>query len=124
MSRLAFPFGVAASGRSATVEYGSDEHVRQMLHLLILTLCGERVMRPDVGSPVLQMLFAAGAGPVAVALQATLQAAITQWLGHLLEVQELSVSFDETTAVLDIDIAYETLASRAPGRYAIQRQAA
>ena len=122
MSRLAYPFAVAASGRSATVEYGSDDHVRQMLDLLILTLCGERVMRPDLGSPVMQMVFAAGNGPAAVALQATLQAAITQWLGHLLELRDLSVSFDEATAVLDIDVAYETLASRAPGRHTVRRR--
>ncbi|OLL27491.1 hypothetical protein BTH42_32115 [Burkholderia sp. SRS-W-2-2016] len=116
MSRLAFPFAVAASGRSATAEYASDEHVRQLLELLILTLCRERVMRPDLGSPVVQMVFSAGNGPVAVALPATLQAAITQWLGDLLEVRDLSVSFDEATAVLAIDLEYETLASRAPGR--------
>src|SRR5262245_33343500 len=52
MSRLAFPFGPAASGRSAAVVYGSDAHVRQMLELLIFTMAGERVMRPDLGSPV------------------------------------------------------------------------
>ena len=63
MTRLAFPYRPASSGRSATVTYGSDAHVHQMLELLIFTMAGERVMRPDLGSPVNNMVFgAAGMG--------------------------------------------------------------
>jgi phage baseplate assembly protein W len=116
MSRLAFPFTPAASGRSATVAYGSDAHVRQMLQLLIFTLAGERVMRPDLGSPVMQMVFGAGNGPAAIALQAALQAAITQWLGHLLELRDLSVSFNDNEAILEVVVTYEVLASKTGGR--------
>jgi phage baseplate assembly protein W len=121
MTRLAFPFAPAASGRSATVVYGSDAHVRQMLELLIFTLPSERVMRPDFGSPVLQMVFGAGNGPVASALQATLQATITQWLGQVLKLDDLSVAFDDTEAVLQVDITYETLASRTAGRLVLRK---
>ena len=60
MTRLGFPFQPSTSGRSATVDYGSNVHIRQMLELLVLTLFGERAMRPDLGSPVPQMLFGAG----------------------------------------------------------------
>lgn len=122
MSRLAFPFGPTAAGRSATVRYGSDAHVRQMLELLIFTLAGERVMRPDLGSPVQQMLFTAGNGPVAIALQATLQATIAQWLGHLLAVRSLSVDFNETEAVLDIAVTYETLATKSVGNLTVRKE--
>ena len=111
MTRLAFPFAAAANGRSAAVDYGSDAHVRQMLELLILTLVGERVMRPDLGSPVRQMLFGAGEGPVAIALAATLQATITQYLGHVLTLHALDVDYDEGAAALNIVVAYEVLAS-------------
>ena len=112
MTRLAFPYDIAPSGRTATVAYGSDAHVRQMLELLIFTLAGERVMRPDLGSPVNQLVFAAGNGPAAIALQATLQATITQWLGHLLELHDLSVSFYEGDAALGIVVDYETLLTK------------
>jgi hypothetical protein len=111
VSRLAFPFAPAASGRSAAVDYGSDAHVRQMLELLIMTLIGERVMRPDLGSPVRQMLFAGGEGPAAIALAATLQATITQHLGHVLTLHALEVDFDEGAAALDILVGYEVLAT-------------
>ncbi len=124
MTRLAFPYGLAASGRSATVSYGSDAHVRQMLELLIFTLAGERVMRPDLGSPVTQLVFAAGNGPAAIALQATLQATITQWLGHVLELQDLSVTFDEDNAALGIVVAYETLLTRTRDVLAVRKDLA
>jgi phage baseplate assembly protein W len=112
VTRLAFPFRVAADGRIATVADGSDAHLRDMLVLLVTTVTGERVMRPEFGSPVTQLLFAAGNGAVAAALQATLEAAIRQWLGHLLTVDDLTARFDEATAVLDVTITYEVLRTK------------
>ena len=106
------------------VAYGSDAHVRQMLELLIFTLAGERVMRPDLGSPVMQMVFGSGNGPVAAALQATLQAAITQWLGHVLELRDLSVSFEEADAALEVVVSYQTLASKKAERLQVRKSVA
>jgi len=122
MSRLAFPFTAAASGRSAGVEYGNYAHVRQMLELLIFTMAGERVMRPDLGSGVKQMVFSAGNGPASIALQASLQATITQWLGHVLKLHDLSVSFSETDAKLEINVTFEVLASKTGGRLTVRKE--
>ena len=121
MNRLAFPFGVAPSGRIAAVAEGSDAHVRQMLTLLIMTIPQERVMNPDFGSPAMQLLFSAGNGPVAVALQSTLHATIMQWMGHLIALQDLSVDFDESTAVLEITVTYEVLRSKMPDRLTVRK---
>lgn len=124
MSRLAFPYAVSASGRSAAVGYGSDAHVRQMLELLVLTLIGERVMRPELGSPVPQMLFRAGEGAVATALSATLHATISQWLGHLVEVHELTVEFIDAEAALEVQIEYVVLATTLDDRLWIRTSVA
>lgn len=124
MTRLAFPYAPAPSGRTATVSYGSDAHVGQMLELLIFTLAGERVMRSDLGSPILQMVFGAGNGPSAIALQAALEATITQWLGHVLELHKLSVTFDERDAALEVVVDYETLRTKSEGRLAVRRDLA
>jgi phage baseplate assembly protein W len=121
VTRLAFPYGPAPSGRSAVVAYASDAHVRQMLELLIFTLAGERVMRRDLGSPVVQMVFGAGNGPAAIALEAALQATITQWLGHVLDLDELSVSFDEKDAALEIVVTYQTLLTKTSGRVDVRK---
>lgn len=111
MSRLAFPFAVTALGRSAQVPYGSDEHVRQMLELLVFTLPGERVMRPELGSPVRQLVFGPEGGPAAVALDAALQSAIQQWLGDVLTLLDVTVSPTGGTGILEIVVTYEVRAT-------------
>lgn len=121
MTRLAFPFAPGADGRSRTVTYGSEAQVAQMLELLIMTMIGERVMRPDLGSPVRQMVFQAGNSPAALALEATLHATINQWLGQVLELQGLSVDFSETEARLDVVAAYEIRATKSGGRVAVRK---
>ncbi|WP_226632797.1 GPW/gp25 family protein [Novosphingobium profundi] len=110
MTRLAFPYGFDAEGRSRTLAYASDAHLRDMLELLILTRLGERVMRPELGSPVLQMVFGAGEGPAALALQASLEATIAQELGHLLKLHDLTTQFLDDEGVLEIVVHFEARA--------------
>ena len=109
--RLAFPFAATALGQTQAFAYGSPGHVRNCLELVIMTGPGERVMRPAFGSPVREMLFASGNGPVAVALEAALAGAITQELSHLLTLQSLLIDFDDANAVLHIDLTYEVKAT-------------
>lgn len=49
-------FQVSAAGRLATI--GGDEGVRQALLLLLSTVPGERVMRPDYGCELHRLIFA------------------------------------------------------------------
>lgn len=121
MTRLAFPFAPGPDGRSRTVTYASEAQVAQMLELLIMTMIGERVMRPDLGSPVRQMVFQAGNSPAALALEAALQATITQWLGQVLELQGLSVDFAEGEGRLEVVVTYEIRASKTGGRVAVRK---
>ena len=121
MTRLAFPFTAGADGRSRTVDYGSEAQVGQMLELLIMTMVGERVMHPDLGSPVRQMVFQAGNSPAALALEATLQATITQWLGEVLELQDLTAAFSESDARLEVVATYEIRATKTGGRVAVRK---
>lgn len=122
VTHLAFPYGFDAEGRSARVSYGSDEHLKDMLELLILTLLGERVMRPELGSPVLQLVFAGGEGPKALALKSSLEAAISQWLGHVLRLDSLTASFLEADAVLEIVVHYESRQSGQPGELTLRKE--
>ncbi len=121
MTRLAFPFAPGPDGRSRTVTDASEAQVAQMLELLIMTMIGERVMRPDLGSPVRQMVFQAGNSPAALALEAALQATITQWLGQVLELQGLSVDFAEDEGRLEVVVTYEIRASKTGGRVAVRK---
>jgi len=111
VSRLAFPFAVTALGRSAHLPYGSDEHVRQMLELLIMTVPGERVMRPELGSPARQLVFGAEGGPAGVALGAALQSSVQQWLGDVLTLLDLTIDTTGEDGSLDIVVNYEVKAT-------------
>jgi phage baseplate assembly protein W len=99
---VAFPFRF--DDRGATALAGTEAHVLQMLEQLLFTNAGERVMRPDLGSGLLQLPFSPNTPEVAGALRFSMQAAIQQWLGDVIEVRELTVESEEAT--LRIDIAY------------------
>ena len=121
MSRLSFPFGPTPLGRSDGVDYASDAHVRQLLELLIFTVPGERVMRPELGSPVRQMVFGPLEGPASLALEAALQATVRQWLGHVLTLVDLAVTVLEEDAALEVAVTYETVRTRASGEVRVRK---
>lgn len=101
--QIDFPFAFDARSRTAASPSDAD-HVRDMIELLLFTNPGERVNRPDFGSGLLQLVFAANTPEVAAALQFTAQAALERWLGDLIAIDRLEVTSDG--ARLEVDIAY------------------
>jgi hypothetical protein len=101
-SRIAFPLAVGPMGRTA--ESDPDGHVLQMIEQLLFTAPGERVNRPDFGSGLLQLVFAPNSDELAAALQFSMQAALQQWLGDVIEVRSLEVTADD--AILRVDLRY------------------
>lgn len=89
-----FPFHFDNLGRTATTD--SDDHIRDMIEQLLFTNPGERVNRPDFGSGLLQLVFAPNSPELAATLQFTMQAALQQWLGDLIDVQELEVISEDS----------------------------
>jgi phage baseplate assembly protein W len=75
-----------------------------MIEQLLFTSPGERVMRPDFGSGLLQLVFAPNSDELAAALQFTMQAALQQWLGDVIEVRTLDVAAEDAT--LRVDLRY------------------
>ena len=97
-----FPFHIAADGRTATT--GDADHVRDMIELLLFTQPGERVMRPTLGTGLLRFVHAANSPELAAALQLTIQAALTQYLGDVVDVGDLRV--EAIDAELRVTLAY------------------
>jgi uncharacterized protein len=97
-----YPFYFNRLGRTATTD--PDTHIEEMLEQLLFTNPGERVNRPDFGSGLQQLVFAANSPEVAAALQFTLQAVIQRWLGDLIDLKGLDVTSDDAT--LTIFISY------------------
>jgi phage baseplate assembly protein W len=99
---IAFPFAIDSSGRTATAS--ADDHIRDMIEQLLLTNPGERVNRPDFGSGLLQMVFQPNSTAMAAALQFTLQGALQQTLGDLVQLQSVQVDNPEST--LQVTVQY------------------
>jgi phage baseplate assembly protein W len=93
-----FPFRFDHRGHTATTD--DDDHIRDMIELLLFTNPGERVNRPDFGSGLLQMVFAPNSDELAAAAQFLIQGALQQWLGDLIQVEAVQTeSQDETLYV-------------------------
>jgi uncharacterized protein len=101
------PFHFDARGRTALTD--EEEHIRDMLELLIFTNPGERVNRPDFGCGLRQLVFAPNSPELAAALQFTTQATIQRELGDLIELGNLEVSSED--AVLRVLVQYRIVRS-------------
>ena len=86
---IAFPFRVDRRGRTAHA--GHEEHVRDLVEQVLFTSPGERVMRPDFGCGLLDLVFAPSSPELAATLELSVHAALQRWLGELVEVQALDV---------------------------------
>ena len=76
-----------------------------MIEQLIFTNPGERVNRPDFGSGLLQLVFAPNSPELATTVQFTLQAALQQWLGDVIDVSNLRVSAVDSTLTVELTYA-------------------
>jgi phage baseplate assembly protein W len=101
-----FPFRIGADGRTAVTS--DPNHVRDMIELVLFTQAGERVMRPDFGTGLLQFVYAGNSPELAAALKLTVQAALAQFLGDVIEVRELAVEAIEAELRITVTYALRT----------------
>jgi len=101
-SYLDYPFGIDGRGRAAATD--PDDHVRDLIEQVLFTIPGERVMRPDFGSGVAQLVFAPNSAELASATQMLIQGSLQQWLGEVIVVQGVRVEAND--AVLSITVQY------------------
>lgn len=95
-----FPITFDGRGRTATTSY--DDHIRDMIEQLLFTNPGERVNRPDFGSGLLQLIFAPNSPELAATLRFTMQAALQQWLGDVIQVLALDVTSQDSSLTVDL----------------------
>jgi len=106
-------------GRGRTAEADDDRHVRDMIEQLLFTAPGERVNRPTFGSGALQLVFAPNADALAAALRLSLQAALQEWLGDVIEVADVQV--EATDATLRLEVRYVVRRTGEPGVARLER---
>jgi phage baseplate assembly protein W len=108
MSDLDFPYHFDGSGRTATTT--RQDHIRDLIEQVLFTSPGERVMRPDFGTGLLALVFEPNSVTLAATTQMLAQAALHQYLSHLIAVQDVEVENDDAT--LRVTVKYIVLADR------------
>jgi len=98
-------YAFAFDGRGRTAETGLEEHVRDLIEQLLFTTPGERVNRPTFGCGLLQLVFAPNSDTLAAAAQFTVQAALQQWLGDILEVRAVEIENPDSTLRVTVKYA-------------------
>lgn len=95
--------------RGRTAERDLDRYVRDLIEAVLFTVPGERVMRPDFGSGVAQLVFAPNSPELAGATQMLVQGALNQLLGDWITVRDIRV--EASDAVLSVKVAYTVIGS-------------
>lgn len=119
MKHLDFPFQFDARGRTADVD--REHHVRDLIEQVLFTAPGERVNRPTFGCGLLQQVFEPNSDTLAATTGFLVQSALQQWLGHLIQVDAVSV--EAVDATFKVRVSYvvrrsqtrETSEFNAPG---------
>jgi uncharacterized protein len=100
---LAFPWRFDHRGRTAAS--ATERYVRDLIEAVLFTAPGERVMRPDFGSGVAQLLFEPNSPELAGTVEMLVQAALTQWLSELITVTGVRVEAEESTLRVHVNYA-------------------
>jgi len=102
---LAYPFIFDRSGRTAATDDAT--HVRDLIEQILLSAPGERVMRPDFGSGVAQLVFAPDSVELAGATQILVQGALQRWLSEVASI--LAVRVETVDSELRVTVQYQRL---------------
>lgn len=100
MSHLDYPYGFDGRGRTAHTDRAG--YLRDLIELVLLTTAGERVMRPDFGSGVRQLVFGAASPEVAATTQFLVQGALQQWLSDLIVVEAVQVDASDSSLIIEV----------------------
>ncbi len=101
MAHLDFPYRFDGRGRSA--QTSDADHVRDLIEQVLLTAPGERVMRPDFGAGLLQLVFEPNSVAIAATAQMLVQASLQQHLSHLIAVEAVRIGNDDGALRVDVD---------------------
>lgn len=99
---LRYPYQFDSHGHTSAA--GEVDYVKGLIEQVLFTSPGERLMRPDFGTGVMQMVFAPNGTELAATTQFMVQAALQQYLGNLITLE--SVEAEASEATLKITVRY------------------
>ena len=101
-TRLHFPYQF--DGRGRTRDDDEAAWIRGLIEQVVFTAPGERVMRPDFGSGLRELVFAPNSPELAATTQFLVQGALQQWLADLITVEAVEV--EAVDARLSVTVQY------------------
>jgi uncharacterized protein len=99
---LDFPLSYDVSGHSTRTD--ADDHIRDMIYLVLFTAPGERVNRPEFGCGVKQLVFAPLSDALAAATEQLIHGSLIRWLDPVISLEKVETRANEAT--LEILISY------------------
>jgi len=115
---IAFPLRADVHGTTARI--GQLDYLNDLIEQVLFTAPGERVNRPDFGAGVGQVVFDQVSPEVAATTQLIIHGALQQWLGDLIDVDDVLVAVEES--LFFIQVRYSARLNQQPGtvRFALQ----
>ena len=111
-----FPFHF--DGRGRTAETAGDAHIRDLVEQVLFTAPGERVNRPTFGCGLAQMVFTPNSEELAAATQYLVHGALQQWLGDLIQVEDVLVESVDSTLRVAVQYVVRRMQQREIARFA------
>ncbi len=97
---LRFPFALTPEGSIAAAN--ENEHVRQRMEQILFTSPGERVMLPDFGSGVRDLVFEPSNDVLAAAVEFKISRALQTYMGDQVMINEVNVESEEERLTINI----------------------
>lgn len=98
---LDFPYRFDGRGRTAATD--DDDHIRDLIQQVLFTAPGERVNRPNFGCGIGRLVFAPNSNELAAATQFLVQGSLQQWLGSLIQVNDVQVESNDAQLLIAIE---------------------
>lgn len=102
--RVSFP--IRLNDRNRFTLIGGDQAIRQSIYLIVHTVPGERVMRPEFGCEIHSLIFAPANQETAILAERYVREALTRWEPRII-LEDVYVEPGNTTwGELVVNIAY------------------
>lgn len=99
-SYLAFPFGIATDGAVARAE--RDQTIRARIEQVLFTASRERVMLPEFGCGVRELVFQANGEALAAATEFTVARALQTHLGGEVMINAVDIQHDGEKLLIEV----------------------
>ncbi len=100
---IGFPFQISGSGTTRTVSRSG--WLRGLIEQVLFTEPGERVNRPDFGTPLNRMIFAPITDETSTGIQAIVQGNLQRYLGEEIEIRDVTVTSQDSALMVTITFA-------------------